>query len=99
MSKRRIIWDKKAYKYFSEAINYICKDSPKNADNVKKEILNQVNSLANKPEVYPPDKYKSHNKGNYRAFELYRFRVSYLVKESEIIVTRIRHTSQEPLDY
>lgn len=99
MSKRKIVWDKKAILYFSEAIRYIRKDSPKNAEKVKKEILEQINELVNKPEIFNPDKYKSANSGNYRAFELHRFRVSYLVKEREIIIARIRHTSQEPLDY
>ena len=99
MSKRKIVWDKKAILYFSEAILYIRKDSPQNAEKVKKEILRQVNELANKPEMFNPDKYKSTNAGNYRAFELHRFRVSYLVKEKEIIIARIRHTSQEPLNY
>jgi plasmid stabilization system protein ParE len=99
MSKRKIVWDKKAIIYLSEAIGYIRKDSPQNADKVKKDILKQVKALAKKPEIYNPDKYKTGNKGNYRAFELHRFRVSYLVKENEIIIARVRHTSQEPLDY
>jgi plasmid stabilization system protein ParE len=99
MSKRKIVWDKKAILYFSEAIAYIRKESPQNAEKVKIEILRQVKELANKPELFNPDKYKSANVGNYRAFELHRFRVSYLVKDKEIIIARIRHTSQEPLNY
>jgi hypothetical protein len=46
-----------------------------------------------------PDKFKVNNKGEFRAFELHRFRVSYLIKKDEIIIARIRHTSQEPLYY
>ena len=99
MSKRKISWDKKAIIYFSEAIRYIRKDSPQNAEKVKKKILKQIRELAKKPEIYNPDKYKSNNTGNYRAFELHRFRISYFVKETEIIITRIRHTSQEPREY
>lgn len=99
MSKKKIVWDKKAIIYFSEAIRYIRKDSPQNAEKVKKEILKEIRMLAKKPEIHNPDKYKSHNKGNYRAFELFRFRISYLVKENEIIITRIRHTSQQPMEY
>lgn len=99
MLKRKIIWDKQAIKYFNDAIGYIRKDSPQNADKVKKEILQKIRTLAQKPEVHAPDKYKHNNSGNYRAFELYRFRVSYLVKENEIIIARVRHTSQGPLGY
>jgi plasmid stabilization system protein ParE len=96
---RRIIWDKQAFHYFREALRYIRKDSPQNADNVKKEILEKISELSKHPEIHNPDKYKINNSGNYRAFELHRFRVGYLVKEDEIIIARIRNTNQEPLDY
>lgn len=99
MPNCKIIWDKPAVIYFSEAIRYIRRDSPKNADKVKKEILEKITEAVNRPEINPPDKYNSNKQLNYRAFELHRFRVVYLVKEDMIIVTRIRHTSQEPLNY
>jgi plasmid stabilization system protein ParE len=99
MQARKISWDKQAVQYLSEAIAYIRKDAPQNAEKVKNELLQQIKALAQKPEIHPRDKYKINNTGNYRAFELYRFRVSYLVKEDEIIIARIRHTSQEPLAY
>jgi plasmid stabilization system protein ParE len=50
-------------------------------------------------DMYPPDKYKNDNKGNFSAFELHRYRISYLVKPAEIIITKVRHTSQEPMKY
>jgi plasmid stabilization system protein ParE len=99
MSKRKISWDKQALHYFREAIRYIREDSPQNADKVKKKVLEKINELSTRPEIHNPDKYKLNNKGNYRAFELHRFRVGYLVKEDEIIIARVRNTSQEPLDY
>ena len=99
MSKRKIIWDKQALHYFRDAIRYIRKDSPKNADKVKKEVLQKITELSKRPEIHYPDKYKINNKGDYRAFELHRFRVGYLVKEGEIIIARIRNTNQEPMDY
>lgn len=99
MKKRKISWDKMALNYFQDAIRYIRQDSPQNADKVKKEILEKVAELSYRPEIHNPDKYKSNNNGNYRAFELHRFRVGYLVKENEIVIARIRNTNQEPLDY
>jgi plasmid stabilization system protein ParE len=39
------------------------------------------------------------NNGTYRAFEIYRYRISYLVKKEEVIVARIRHTSMKPEHY
>ena len=99
MIKRKIIWDKPAVIYFSEAIRYIRKDSPQNADKAKKEIREKIAEAALRPEINPPDKYNRNKQLNFRAFELHRFRVVYLVKEDTIIITRIRHTSQEPLNY
>ena len=99
VKKRRIIWDKQALYCFREAIRYIRKESLQNADKVKIEILEKISELSKHPEIHHPDKYKIDNTGNYRAFELHRFRVGYLVKEDEIIIARIRNTNQEPLDY
>lgn len=99
MKKRKINWDKQAAHYFRESIRYIRRDSPQNAEKVKKEILEKIDELSIRPEIHNPDKYKINNNGNYRAFELYHFRVGYLVKENEIIIARIRKTHQEPLDY
>jgi len=99
MKKRKIIWDKLALIYFSDAIRYIRKDSPNNADKVKTEILEKISELSNHPEVHAPDKYKQSNTGHYRAFELHRYRIAYLVKDDEIIIARVRHTSQEPQQY
>ncbi|HEY9002395.1 MAG TPA: type II toxin-antitoxin system RelE/ParE family toxin [Mucilaginibacter sp.] len=99
MIKRKITWDKQALNYFRESIRYIRQDSPQNADKVKKEVLEKIAELSMRPEIHNPDKYKINNKGNYRAFELHRFRIGYLVKEDEIIIARIRNTNQEPFDY
>jgi plasmid stabilization system protein ParE len=99
MKKRKIRWDKPALIYFSEAIRYISKDSAQNADKVKEEIMEKISELSIRPEIYAPDKYKQNNTGNYRAFELHRYRIAYLVKDEEIIITRVRHTSQEPQSY
>ena len=99
MSRKRIHWHKSAVIYFENAISYIRNDSPKNAERVKAAILKAIGKLAQRPEIHPPDKFKLNNNGSYRAFELHRMRIGYLVTEDEIIIARIRHTSQEPLGY
>jgi plasmid stabilization system protein ParE len=99
VKKRKITWDKLALHYFRNAIRYIRKDSPQNADKVKMEVLKKISELSIYPEIHNPDKYKINNNGNFRSFELYHFRVGYLVKEDEIIIARIRNTNQELLDY
>lgn len=99
MQSRKLAWDKQAVVYFRKYINYIRKDSPQNADKVKKEILRKISELLKRPEIHNPDKYKLNNAGNYRAFEVFRLRIGYLVKEDEIIIARVRSTDQEPLSY
>lgn len=99
MNQRKIVWDKQAINYFRASIEYIHQESPKNADKVRKKILEKISELSIKPEIHAPDKFKSNNSGQYKAFELYRFRIAYLVKEDEIIIIRIRNTNQEPLEY
>jgi len=99
MTSRKITWDKEAFSYFRETIKYIRRDSPQNAEKVKKEILEKIGELSFRAEIYNPDKYKLNNDGNYRAFELHRLRISYFIKKDEIIITRIRNTRQAPLDY
>ncbi|MCY7422397.1 MAG: type II toxin-antitoxin system RelE/ParE family toxin [Chitinophagaceae bacterium] len=96
---RKISWDKQATIQLSKAISFVREDSPQNADKVKKEILGRIDKLVSAPEINPPDKYKMNNSGNFRAFELHHYRISYLVKEEEIIIARIRHTSMQPLLY
>ena len=99
MKKRVIRWDKPEMIYFKEAIRYIRLDSDQNADKVKGEILVKIRELSTRPEIHPPDKYKQNNSGDYRAFELHRYRIAYLVKDHEIVIVRVRHCSQEPQEY
>jgi len=92
----RIVWDKNALKYLRSAIEFIRKDSPQNAEKVKKDIIASVIALTDNPERHPPDKYRTNNDGSFRAFELYKFRIAYFVSNKEIRIIRIRHTRQEP---
>lgn len=99
MNKRKILWDKETLNYFRDTIQYIRKDSTQNADKVKKQILQKIAELSKQPDIHNPDKFKINNDGSFRAFELHHIWVEYKIKEQEIIITRIRNTYQEPLDY
>jgi plasmid stabilization system protein ParE len=94
-----IIWDEDASDYLESAIEFIRKDSYQNAETVKNKVLDSITDLIKNPEMYPLDKYNRNKKRLYRAFEVYKFRISYLVSQTEISVVRIRHASQKPLDY
>ena len=96
---RNIIWRRSARLYVEKAIDYIRQDSVKNADVVAKAILLAIEKAARYPEHYPPDKYKLNNTGNFRAFEIYSFRISFYTNDDIIRIVRIRHTKQKPLNY
>lgn len=96
---RTIIWDEQAEVYLKSAIKFIRKDSPQNAEIVKEKILDSIGALILHPEKHALDKYHKGKKEQYRAFEIYRFRIAYSVSATEIRIVRIRHSSQEPLEY
>lgn len=96
---KRVVWDKPAYTSLEKAYNHIKQDSLTNAEKVRTGIIKITRSLSGRPEKYPPDKFKTDNRGNYRAFEKYSYRVAYKITEEEIIILRIRHVKQEPKEY
>ena len=59
MKKRKIAWDKQALNNFREAIRYIRKDSPQDADKVKKEVIEKIDELSKRPEIHNPDNTRS----------------------------------------
>lgn len=98
--EKKIKWNKAALKQLDNIYEFIKKDSIKDANKVEEKILQKIEQLPSNPTIYSPDRYKRNNINNsYRAFTVYRFRISYYVKKSEIIIIRIRHTSMSPLMY
>ena len=77
-------WSRASELQLKKAFDYIRKDS---------EIL----SL--NPERFPPDKFKMNNDGSYRAFELHRYRISYVILKEVVLIVRLRHTAMSPLLY
>jgi plasmid stabilization system protein ParE len=82
-----------------EAYEYIKLDSPKNAEKVRVKILSAIKELAVHPERHSPDKYRIENDGCFRAFEIYKYRVSYHISPDQITIVRILHTKREPKLY
>ena len=95
-SKPKIVIDNLAKAQLKEAYSYIALDSPKSAEKVKAKILAAIKDLADHPERRPRDKYRLNKDGAYRAFELYKYRISYHVSQDQITVIMIRHTKMEP---
>ena len=70
-----------------------------NAEKVKAKILASIKELVKNPERHGPDKYRLNNNGSFRAYEIYKYRITYHVSGDEIHVIRIRHTKMNPLEY
>lgn len=97
--KRKVVIDKEAKKSLRDAYNYIRKESVQNAEKVKGMILESIKELIKNPEIHNPDKYWNGNEGSYRAYEIYKYRITYHISPAEIRVIRIRHSKMNPLKY
>lgn len=98
--KMRVVIDNEAKKSLWEAYQYIRKESVQNAEKVKAKILATIKELPKNPGLHNPDKYRINNEdGTYRAYEVYKYRITYHVSSKEIRVIRIRHTKMNPLTY
>lgn len=99
VTNRKIVIDNAAKNALHQAYEYIKKDSLQNAEKVRKKILSSIKTLIKNPERHAPDKYRIDNNGSYRAFEIYKYRITYHIGSSEIRIIRIRHTKMNPLEY
>jgi plasmid stabilization system protein ParE len=100
MAERRlIVWNSAALVFLENALERIAAKSPKQAERVEEAVLGKLQEIVRHPERYPPDKYKKNNPGNFRAFEIHNFRISYRHNEQQIRVLRIRHTKQKPQNF
>ncbi|HET7118565.1 MAG TPA: type II toxin-antitoxin system RelE/ParE family toxin [Hanamia sp.] len=97
--KRKVTIDNEAKKSLRDAYDYIRKDSVQNANKIKEIILASIKELIKNPERHNPDKYRIGNDGSYRAYEIYKYRITYYISPTEIRVIRIRHTKMNPLKY
>jgi plasmid stabilization system protein ParE len=96
---RELRWPARAEHQLEKAYKFILLDSYQNAEKVRADILASTRKLAINPEIHPPDKYRKSNDGSIRAYEIHRYRISYRVTDKEVIIIRVRHTSQQTKEY
>jgi plasmid stabilization system protein ParE len=99
MAKRGISWDKKAWQDFINILEYIREDSPENAIRVGTRVSTVIELITEHPKMFKQDDMKMRNDGSFRVFVQDSIRITYRIKPKEIRIERIRHTSQEPLEY
>jgi plasmid stabilization system protein ParE len=97
--KLTVVIDNEAKESLREAYEYIRQDSLQNAEKVKTAILSSIKEIIKNPERHAPDKYRNDKDTAYRAYEIYKYRISYHISATEIRVIRIRHTKMLPLEY
>jgi plasmid stabilization system protein ParE len=95
----RVVIDEEAKQSLREAYKHIRKDSLQNAEQVREAIKSSLRQLGQYPKRHGLDKYRLNNDGNYRAYEIKSYRITYHISATEIRVIRIRHTKMNPLEY
>jgi plasmid stabilization system protein ParE len=96
---RKIVIDNKAKIALREAYQFIKKDSLQNAEKVRTEILRSIKQLVKYPTKHPPDKFRQDKDISFRAYEIFKYRITYHISEHEIRIIRMRHTKMNPLEY
>jgi plasmid stabilization system protein ParE len=99
MVKRKIVIEHSAKLSLKKAYEFIRKDSNQNAEKVKDKILQSIKLLEINPERHAPDKFCIDNGGCFRAYEIFRYRITYHISISTITVIRIRHSKMNPIIY
>ncbi|MCD4678889.1 MAG: type II toxin-antitoxin system RelE/ParE family toxin [Bacteroidales bacterium] len=97
--KHKIFWDNEAKKNLKKVLIHISKESPQGASIVKNKIFETVKMLSANPEMFEADKLKKNNDGSYRVFFAFNYRIAYKITDDAILILRLRHTSQEPIEY
>ena len=69
------------------------------ADKVIQNIMDAVSILNKNSEIYETDEMKYSKEDNFRAFEIYKYRISYKITSDTIYILRVRHTSRNPKFY
>lgn len=89
----KVVWTKSAI----EALNYYCefiaKESTKNAEKVRLEIINTSKKLPQHPYKYQIDEYYPNNNGSIRRYFKWNYRVVYEITKTHIVVLDVIHTS------
>ena len=94
--EKEVIWTETALNQLENIYFYLLESTK--SITVSEKVVNTIESsvaiLKTKWEIYELDEMKQYNNGNYRAFEIYSYRISYRINENEIYIVRIRHISR-----
>jgi plasmid stabilization system protein ParE len=99
--EKTIVWTETALNQLETIYFYILESSKSVsiADKVIQNIMDAVSILNKNSEIYETDEMKYSKDDNFRAFEIYKYRISYKITSDTIYILRVRHTSRNPKFY
>jgi plasmid stabilization system protein ParE len=99
--EKTIVWTEIALNQLETIYFYILESSKSVtiADKVIQNIMDAVSILNKNSEIYETDEMKYSKEDNFRAFEIYKYRISYKITSDTIYILRVRHTSRNPKFY
>lgn len=99
--EKTIVWTETALNQLETIYFYILESSKSVsiADKVIQNIMDAVSILNKNSEIYETDEMKYSKDDNFRAFEIYKYRISYKITSDTIYILRVRHTSRNQKFY
>ena len=99
--EKTIVWTEIALNQLETIYFYILESSKSVtiADKVIQNIMDAVSILNKNSEIYETDEMKYSKDDNFRAFEIYKYRISYKITSDTIYILRVRHTSRNQKFY
>lgn len=96
--EKEIVWTETAQNQLEDIYFYLLEISKSESitNKVIDTIYKAVTILKTNSEIYELDEMKKSNDDNFRAFEIYNYRISYKITDNIIYILRVRHTSRNP---
>ena len=94
--EKEIIWTKTALNQLQEIYFYLLETSKSEsiASRVTDTLFDSTEILKHSWEIYERDEMKIPKSDEYRAYEIFSYRISYKIEDLSIIILRVRHTSR-----
>lgn len=94
--RKKVFWTKRASASLDLYCEIIAEESPSIAKKIRREIVLTAKTLSENPELYQLDEYYPDNPGNIRRFFRWNYRVVYQVRDEEVLIVNVYHTSRHP---
>ena len=96
--EKEIVWTETAQNQLEDIYFYLLEITKSDSlpEKIVETIYNSVSILKSNSEIHEWDEMKQPRTKDYRAYEIYNYRVSYKITDNFIFILRNRHTSRNP---